>query len=96
MREEMTLPHRSVVIMSLLLVGCAVCWQAPNTSGQGSGGWITLFDGKHLDHWNRLGEANWTVADGVVQADTKVGEGAAYLVSKQAYTDFQRRRFWLC
>jgi hypothetical protein len=96
MREEMTMPHRSVVIMSLLLVGFAVCWQAPNASGQSSGGWITLFDGKHLDHWNRLGEANWTMADDVVQADQKVGEGAAYLVSKQAYSDFQLRvEFWV-
>jgi hypothetical protein len=90
------MPHRSVVIMSLLLVGFAVFWQAPNASGQGGGGWVTLFDGKTLDHWNRLGEANWTIVDGVVQADTKVGEGAAYLVSKQAYTDFQLKvEFWV-
>jgi hypothetical protein len=93
---EMTMPHRSVVIMSLLLVGFAVFWQAPNASGQGGGGWVTLFDGKTLDHWNRLGEANWTIVDGVVQADTRVGEGAAYLVSKQAYSDFQLKvEFWV-
>jgi hypothetical protein len=96
MREEIIMPHRSVVIMSLLLVAFAVFWQTPNTSGQGSGGWITLFDGKTLDHWNRLGEANWTIVDGVVQADKKVGEGGAYLVSKDAYTDFQLRvEFWV-
>ena len=90
------MPYRSVVIMSLLLVGFAVCWQAPQASAQGRGGWITLFDGQHLDHWNRLGEANWTVADGVVQADQKVGEGAAYLVSKDSYTDFQLKvEFWV-
>jgi hypothetical protein len=90
------MPHRSVVIVSLLLVGFAVCWPAPHAFGQGRGGWITLFDGTTLDHWTRLGEANWTVADGVVQADQKVGEGAAYLVSKQAYTDFQLTvEFWV-
>jgi hypothetical protein len=45
MREEIIMPHRSVVIMSLLLVGCAVCWQASDASGQGRGGWITLISG---------------------------------------------------
>ena len=53
------------------------CFAGANAMRQswikGSGGWITLFDGTHLDHWNRLGEANWTVADGIVQADQKVG-----------------------
>ena len=87
--------HR-LVVMSLLLVGLAVVWQAHEASGQSSSDWTTLFDGKNLDHWNRLGEANWTIVDGIVQADRKVGEGAAYLVSKQAYTDFQLKvEFWV-
>ena len=87
--------HRFVV-MSLLLVGFAVFWQGHVASGQGSGGWTALFDGKNLDHWNRLGEANWTVVDGIVQADKKVGEGSAFLVSKNVYTDFQLRvEFWV-
>ena len=96
MREEITMKRRSVVVMSLLLVGFAVFCHVHEASGQGSGGWITLFDGKNLDHWNRLGEANWTIADGVVQADKKVGEGSAFLVSKNSYTDFQLRvEFWV-
>jgi hypothetical protein len=96
MWEEITMNHRSVVVMSLLLIGFAVFWHAHEAAGQGGGGWITLFDGKTLDHWNRLGEANWTVADGVVQADKKVSEGSAFLVSKNAYTDFQLRvEFWV-
>jgi Domain of Unknown Function (DUF1080) len=95
MREEITMKRRSVVI-SLLLVGCAMFWHVHEVFGQGSGGWITLFDGTNLDHWTRLGEANWTLADGVVQADQKVGEGSAFLVSKHAYTDFQLRvEFWV-
>jgi hypothetical protein len=96
MREENTMKRRSVVVMSLFLVGFAVFWHAQAASGQGSGGWITLFDGKNLDNWNRLGEANWTIVDGVVQADKKVGEGSAFLVSKNSYTDFQLRvEFWV-
>jgi hypothetical protein len=96
MREEITMKRRSVVVMSLLLVGFTVFWHAYEVSGQGSSGWITLFDGKHLDHWNRLGEANWTITDGVVQADKKVGDSSAFLVSQHAYTDFQLRvEFWV-
>jgi 3-keto-disaccharide hydrolase len=87
--------HR-LVVMSLLLVGLAVVWQAHEASGQSSSGWTTLFDGKNLDHWNRLGEANWTIVDGIVQADKKVGEGSAFLVSKNTYTDFQLKvEFWV-
>jgi hypothetical protein len=96
MWEEIAMNRRSVVVMSLLLMGFAVFWHAHEASGQGSGGWITLFDGTNLDHWNRLGEANWTITDGVVQADQKVGEGSALLVSKNSYTDFQLRvEFWV-
>ena len=87
--------HR-LVVMSLLLVGLAVVWQAHEASGQSSSGWTTLFDGKNLDHWNRLGESNWTIVDGIVQADKKVGEGSAFLVSKNTYTDFQLKvEFWV-
>jgi 3-keto-disaccharide hydrolase len=96
MREEITMKRRSVVVMSLLLMGFAVFWHAHEAPGQGSEGWITLFDGTNLDHWTRLGEANWTLADGVVQADKRVGEGSAFLVSKNAYTDFQLKvEFWV-
>src|SRR5215813_4151692 len=72
MREGITMKRRSVVVMGVLLVGLTVFWHVHEAPGQGSGGWITLFDGKNLDNWSRLGEANWTIADGVVQADKKV------------------------
>jgi hypothetical protein len=49
MREEITMKRRSLV-MSPLLVGFAVFWHVHEASGQGSEGWITLFDGKTLDH----------------------------------------------
>ena len=55
-------------------------------------GWITLFDGSNLDHWNRTGNANWRIEDGVVVAD----RGNGLLVSKKTYTDFQiRAEFWV-
>jgi hypothetical protein len=54
--------------------------------------WITLFDGSSLENWNAIGDANWRVADGSVQAD----KGNGFLVSKESYGDFQiRAEFWV-
>lgn len=47
-----------------------------------------LFNGRNLDGWTRVGEANWTVADGLVSADTG---GFSFLVSKDSYRDFDLR-----
>ena len=82
----------SVIILGLLLIACTVSWPSHPVSGQAAGGWVTLFDGKNLDHWNRIGDANWRLEDGVVVAD----KGSGFLVSKEAYTDFQLRvEFWV-
>ena len=51
-----------------------------------------LFDGKSLDHWNKIGDANWRIEDGAVVAD----KGNGFLVSKTTYGDFQlRAEFWV-
>ena len=57
------------------------------------GGYTTLLDGsKGMENWNRVGGANWSVADGLVQAD---GGKTGFLVSKDAYGDFVLRvEFW--
>ncbi len=61
-------------------------------SDQTGAGWVTLFDGKNLDNWNKIGDANWRLEDGVVVAD----KGNGFLVSKNTYTDFQlRAEFWV-
>ena len=57
-------------------------------AAQAQGGWTTLFDGKNIDAFNQVGDANWTLVDGVVQADKGMG---GYLVTKQSYTDFEIR-----
>jgi hypothetical protein len=61
------------------------------SSGNGSG-WVTLFDGRSLDNWDRVGDANWRLdGDGVV-AD----KGSGFLVSKNTYGDFEiRAEFWV-
>jgi hypothetical protein len=56
-------------------------------------GWITLIDGdKGLENFNRIGDANWRAESGAIVADK--GKGG-YLVSKNAYSDFEiRAEFW--
>jgi hypothetical protein len=54
--------------------------------------WITLFDGAHLNNFNRVGNANWTLANGIVEATT----GPGFLVTKESYDNFEIRvEFWV-
>jgi hypothetical protein len=59
-------------------------------------GWTTLIDnGKGLEYFDRVGEANWAETDGAVQA-TQGSKTPAYLVSKGSYQDFMvRAEFWV-
>ena len=54
--------------------------------------WTTLFDGSTLDGWNQIGDANWRLADGAVEADS----GAGFLVTPRPYGDFELTlEFWV-
>jgi hypothetical protein len=78
--------------ISLLIVAFTAYGCATEPSGQTDAAWTTLFDGRNLDNWNQIGDANWQLVDGVVQAD----KGSGFLVSKTSYTDFQIRvEFWV-
>lgn len=55
-------------------------------------GWVSLFDGETLANWTPTGDANWRLENGAVVADG----GNGFLVSKEAYGDFQlRAEFWV-
>jgi hypothetical protein len=76
----------AVFVIAYTNFGCS------QLTGIAAGGWVTLFDGTNLDNWTQVGDANWRLADGVVQAD----EGLGFLVSKNSYTDFHVRvEFWV-
>ena len=54
--------------------------------------WVTLFDGTHLNNFNRVGNANWTLANGVVEATS----GPGFLVTKEVYENFEIKvEFWV-
>jgi len=49
------------------------------------GAFTSLFDGATLKGWSRVGDANWAVVDGAIQATSGMG----FLVSDASYGDFQ-------
>ena len=81
---------RVVIALAVFLASVS---SMPRVAAQGT--WTTLFDGKNgLKGWNPVGDANWEIVDGVVQA-TK-GSAASYLVSQNTYTDFEiMLDFWV-
>ena len=82
---------RHFAALAAVLVTLAALWQANQAQGQ-SGGWVTLFDGQHLDHFDAIGDANWMLIDGEVHAF----RGNGYLVSKESYGDFEiKAEFWV-
>ena len=74
----------------LVLLGFAGFQPAYITSGQSD--FKTILDGTSLKGWDVVGNANWSVADGAVQASM----GTGFLVTPQSYTDFQiTADFWV-
>ena len=62
--------------IALFFMGLAALSWSPQASSET--GWVTLFDGKSLDNFNKIGDANWRVEDGLIVAD----KGNGFLVSK--------------
>jgi hypothetical protein len=53
--------------------------------------WVVLLEGTSLVGWRQLGDANWRVADGAIQADA----GSGFLISEASYEDFLLKvEFW--
>src|SRR5687767_6617078 len=76
--------------MLLAIVGLACVGFVIEASGQASG-WIKAFNGTNLDGWNRVGEVDWKVVNGAIEATS----GDGFLVSKDPYGDFElRAEFW--
>lgn len=83
--EQMKRLYAIALVAAALLTGCA---HSPTT------GWITLIDeGRGLDNFNRIGDANWRTEGGALVADK--GKGSSHLVTKNSYRDFEiYAEFW--
>ena len=62
-------------------------WSSDNEAG-----YVTLLDGKDLNQWKSVGNANWRLQDNVLQAEL----GGGFLVTRQSYQNFQlKAEFWV-
>lgn len=68
-----------------------VLTMAPRAAAQ-EAVWVTLFDGSNLDRFEQVGDANWTIDDGIVGATS----GTGHLVTRDSYGDFELTlEFWV-
>src|SRR6478752_9430286 len=88
-REECIMKRWSAIASALLFAGIAAFSYSQQASGQADAGWVVLFDGKNLDNFSPIGDANWRIEDGVLVADKATKN--SYMVSKKDYRDFQIR-----
>jgi len=86
---------KRAIVIALSLIGLTALqfsYEAAGQANQAAAGWTTLFDGKSLSSFNTIGDANWQLMEGVVQAN----EGTGFLVTKASYADFQLKvEFWV-
>jgi hypothetical protein len=83
--------RRTFLSTTLLILGLIAAGGPQEVQAQASTEWISLFDGKNLDSFTPIGDANWRIEDGSVVAD----KGNGFLVTKNSYGDFQLRvEFW--
>jgi hypothetical protein len=89
---------RLFVLAALLVIGLTGCNTYPPIDAPGSN-WVTLFDGTEESlskNWERVGDANWRIYRGTVMADVKKAKESSFLLSRNAYKDFQlRTEFWV-
>ena len=80
---------RTVGVLIGMVVALAACSSGSESSGSGAPAaaaaqWSTLFDGKSLDGWTKVGDANWQLTDNAVMADG----GTGFLLTAMPYADF--------
>jgi hypothetical protein len=91
-REDIIMIRAITSTVALLAAGFTAIQLAPQAVGQTGPGWTQLFDGKTMDGWTTIGEANWRVEDGALVADK--GKGG-HLVSKSSYKNHMiYAEFW--
>ena len=74
----------AAVATSALLAACT-------PMGMDASKTVVMFDGKSIANWSQVGNANWRVADGMIQAD----KGNGFLVTKESYGNFyMTAEFW--
>ena len=81
-----------VALLATMFAGCS------SNPPERTDGWTTLLEGPtgFNDNWEKVGNANWRIVDGVVQADNGEKGKSSFLMTKKEYRDFVlRAEFWV-
>ena len=85
--------QRSVIAAAMLASAVAAFGLTQTGFAAQAGGMVTLLDGTNMNNFTAVGDANWRVVDGAVQADKGMG---GFLVTKNSYTNFYiRAEVWV-
>ena len=74
------------IILTLALAAIAAAQQPRLKDAQE--GWVSLFNGKDLAGWVKVGGEQWTVEDGAIHG-VGVTKGYGYLMTEKHYKDFE-------
>jgi hypothetical protein len=75
----------SLITAGLLIAGLASAQGKQKGGKQPAAEWVTLLDGTTLSGWNTIGNANWKVAEGAIEASS----GNGMLVTPGDYDNFE-------
>jgi len=94
--KNCSLSSRIAVWLGVLVLpwlgGCSHMGNVMESFSSPEVGFVSLFDGKDLNQWKTVGNANWRLQDGLLQAEL----GGGFLVTRQSYQDFQlKAEFWV-
>ena len=80
--------HRRIAFFALALcfVGALCSQNRPRPRNLGPA-WVSLFNGKDLDGWKKVGEESWEVVDGAIFGQG-ITDAYGYLATGQSYRDF--------
>jgi hypothetical protein len=85
--------QRSVIAAAMFASAVAAFGLSQTGFAAQAGGMVTLLDGTNMNNFTPVGDANWRVVDGAVQADKGMG---GFLVTKNSYTNFYiRAEVWV-
>jgi hypothetical protein len=83
----------AIFAAAMLASGAAIIGLTQTGFAAQAGGMVTLLDGTNMNNFTPVGDANWRVVDGAVQADKGMG---GFLVTKNSYTNFYiRAEVWV-
>lgn len=83
----MRFTSRSITLLSFLALICTAASAPAQEGGPGVVPWQSLFNGRDLAGWTKVGNEKWVVEDGAIYGEG-VTQEYGYLATEKTYRDF--------